>query len=252
MFEQLLSYLESKPEPRSSRLTGVDQDTLAGTTLCVRWGSYLAVLMDGTKPLWSHANDPAVSAITDEEMARINIEVSAAFKSCLDLYRQDGGCTVRSLARRALTYLPVYKTIPRHEDRLSFLAHQETSQMILSHEATERVDRARQTAQKAPYRVIANALTNYAFRNSGKIEDVHAGSYRGSPLDRRRISPQDERGVLRDVNGLMKHAMSACFMLSADRSGRSEVEQALPFVLSWFFPRNWSVTEISRGITLPA
>ena len=85
MFEQLISYLESKSEPRSSRLTGVDQDTLVGTTLCVRWGSYLAVLMDGTKPLWSHANDPAVSAITDEEMARINIEVSAAFERCLDL-----------------------------------------------------------------------------------------------------------------------------------------------------------------------
>jgi len=248
MYEQLIAYLESKPDPMCSNLSGINQDALTATTLCVRWGTYLAVLMDSSKPLWSHANDTAVSAISNGEMARINIEASAALERWLNLYQVDDGRTARSLARRILAYLPVYKTIAREEDGISFLASDQTSQVLLRKEFADQRKRFRVIAQDAPYRVIANTLINYAFRCTTTIEDVHAGKDRGSPLDRRRISLKNERGILREVNARMKHAMSACFMLSADKSGRSKTEQALPFVVSLSYPHNWSVTETSREI----
>jgi hypothetical protein len=44
----------------------------------LRWGSYVAVLADKAKPVWAEAHSPEVSRICDSEMARINIEASAA------------------------------------------------------------------------------------------------------------------------------------------------------------------------------
>lgn len=59
--------------------------------LILRWGSYLAVLLDRSKPVWSETNSGAASRISDEEMARINIEASAAVEEWIDLYRNDRG-----------------------------------------------------------------------------------------------------------------------------------------------------------------
>ena len=51
---------------------------MAAAAVVLRWGSYLAVLLDREKPVWSEALSPSTSCISDEEMARINIEASAA------------------------------------------------------------------------------------------------------------------------------------------------------------------------------
>ena len=56
----------------------VGREGVAATVLVLRWGSYLAVLLDRDKPLWSAVRSQGISRISDEEVARINIEASAA------------------------------------------------------------------------------------------------------------------------------------------------------------------------------
>ncbi len=71
LFDQLRRWL-AEQEPVS-----VDSDHwvlgIGATALCLRWGSYLAVLMDEHKRVDPRASRPGVSLISDEEMRRINI-----------------------------------------------------------------------------------------------------------------------------------------------------------------------------------
>lgn len=71
----------------------------------LRWGSYLAVLLDHDKPIWPEVHSPRTSRISDEEMARINIEASAALAEWIDL--PDGpGWTALRAAREPGRRLP--------------------------------------------------------------------------------------------------------------------------------------------------
>src|SRR5512147_288536 len=77
LFRQLLAYLLEKPDP-AKRPSGsmVGREGVAAAALALRWGSYLSVLLDGDKPLWSEVDARGTSRISDSEMARINIEAS--------------------------------------------------------------------------------------------------------------------------------------------------------------------------------
>ena len=82
----------------------------AVTTTILRWGSYLAVLLDRNKPVWPEVQSTSSSRISDEEMARINIESSAALAEWIDIYRADpGGRQYTQLVDRAVYYLPTTK-----------------------------------------------------------------------------------------------------------------------------------------------
>jgi hypothetical protein len=54
---------------------------VTAAALVLRWGSYLAVLLDRDKPAWSGPRGK-MSRISDGEMARINIEASGG--ACLE------------------------------------------------------------------------------------------------------------------------------------------------------------------------
>jgi hypothetical protein len=56
----------------------VGREGVAAAALILRWGSYLAVLLDHYKPVWPEVGSASTSRISDEEMARINLEASAA------------------------------------------------------------------------------------------------------------------------------------------------------------------------------
>jgi len=94
----------------------LDADTcegVAGAAVVLRWGSYLAVLLDRDKPLWPAAHAKGTSRISDEEMARINIEASAALAEWIDLHRADrGGRRYAQLVDRAVSYLPKRNSRP--------------------------------------------------------------------------------------------------------------------------------------------
>src|SRR2546430_17632811 len=53
LFHQVLAYLQAKPDP-PARLSGtmIGHEGAAAAALVLRWGSYLAVLLDRDKPVW--------------------------------------------------------------------------------------------------------------------------------------------------------------------------------------------------------
>src|SRR5712692_10261859 len=79
LFHQVLAYLRAKPDPpRALSGSMVGREGIAAAALTLRWGSYLAVLLDRKKPVWPEVRSPSTSRISDEDMARITIEASAA------------------------------------------------------------------------------------------------------------------------------------------------------------------------------
>jgi hypothetical protein len=63
MFEQIIAYLESLlPIPGYPGLR-LGEEAIAATAVCLRWGSYLAVLADRDKPLWPQAYRPTMGRI---------------------------------------------------------------------------------------------------------------------------------------------------------------------------------------------
>ncbi|HVI05688.1 MAG TPA: hypothetical protein VM711_06305, partial [Sphingomicrobium sp.] len=111
LFHQVLAYLRAKPDPPKS-LSGsmVGREGVAATAVILRWGSYLAILLDRDKPVWPEVNSASTSRISDDEMARINIEASAALAEWIDIYRTDPrGPQYKQLVDRAVYYLPMPK-----------------------------------------------------------------------------------------------------------------------------------------------
>ena len=109
LFHQVLDYLRAKPDP-PARASGsaIGREGVAAAALVLRWGSYLAVLLDPDKPLWPAARADGVSRISDEEMARINVGASAALAEWIDLVRADGDSRLyTALVDRAVSSLPM-------------------------------------------------------------------------------------------------------------------------------------------------
>jgi hypothetical protein len=108
MYRQALSYLEEATKdmkaPAKSRLH-FGEVAIATVAVCLRWGSYFAVLANHDLPQWTAAFDPEVSCIGDGEMARINIEASAALSDWIDLMQADQQ-RFRKLVRAAVQLLP--------------------------------------------------------------------------------------------------------------------------------------------------
>jgi len=79
LFTQVLAYLRDQPDPPAEhpRRSDVDEGVAAAAAV-LRWGSYLAVLLDGEKPTWPAIRSPGTSRVADAEMARIAIEATAA------------------------------------------------------------------------------------------------------------------------------------------------------------------------------
>jgi hypothetical protein len=76
MFQQIVEYLERKPVPAGGNFRR-DAESRAAVAVCLRWGSYFAVLADPTRPATSDIDDEQTSHIADDEMARLNVELGA-------------------------------------------------------------------------------------------------------------------------------------------------------------------------------
>jgi hypothetical protein len=198
LFHQVLAYLKVKSDPpRRPPGSRVGREGVASAALTVRWGSYLAVLVDHDKPVWPAVRSMGTSRISDEEIARINIEASAALADWIDLYRADpGGRLYTQLVDRAVAYLPMPKrTSKLRVGTFAALADSEMASRLVQVVDAERLARVRADAERYPSRLFANALVNVAWRN-GPVEDIHAGHFRGYPLAQRRMAPAEERGLM--------------------------------------------------------
>jgi len=256
LFHQVLAYLQAKPDPQArSSGSAAGREGVAAAALVLRWGSYLAVLLDRDKPLWSAVRSEGMSRIGDEEMARINIEASAALEEWIDLYRahQDGGLYAQ-LVDRAVHYLPMpRKTSKLEVTAFAALAEPEMAMRVVQAADATRLERVRADAERCPSRILANALVNTAWRN-GPVENIHAGHVQGYPVGQRRVTPAEERALMRFASDGMALGMTVCLQLSMVRPGRPWAEQVLPYGLAsrmLVTPSGWTVTEVSREVRLP-
>jgi len=229
---------------------------VAAAAICLRWGSYLAVLLDHGKPLWSEVRSLKVSRISDEEMARINIEASAAVADWIDLYRCDPtGERYQQLVNRAVAYLPMPKRTSKLKmTEFAVLSTPEMGVRMVDATDASRLSRVRADVELHPSRVLSNALVNCAWRN-GPVEDIHAGEFCGYPLDQRRVSLAEERELMRFAAERLALGMTVCLRFARERPVRPWTEQVLPYGLAEILlvtPSRWTLTESSREVRLPA
>jgi hypothetical protein len=254
MFEQIIAYLESLlPIPGYPGLR-LGEEAIAATAVCLRWGSYLAVLADRDKPLWPQARHPTLGRITDDEMARINVEASAALAQWIDLMRDDYWGHYLQLMWAASRLPMTRKSVRTRRDLPLFqLAQPDTAAELMQAAKSVYRNGGRRVCAEAeahPSRVLANAIINACWRN-GPVEGIHAGGSPPLPLLQRRITPSEERTLVRNTAGHMARAIFAVCALIDEESGRSWAERVLPFNLALRIrPRDWSLDEQTRRVWL--
>jgi hypothetical protein len=254
LFHQVLAYLRAKNNP-PVRLSGsmAGREGVAAAAVVLRWGSYLALLLDRDKPLWAEVDSAGTSRISDAEMARINIESSSGLEEWLVLCRADPRGYMQ-FVDRAVFYLPMPKKSAKLKvTEFGSLADPGMAARLIQATDTTRVARVRGEAERHPTRVFANALVNTAWRN-GPVEDIHAGSFRGCPIDQRRMRPNEERKLMGFASERLALGMAVCQELTMERPRRTWSEQVLAYGLAeWWLvtPRGWSLDETSREVRLP-
>jgi hypothetical protein len=250
LFDQLMDHLgKLPPEPRYTGLR-LAEEAAAATALCLRWGTYLAVLLDREKPLWKGAREEGLSRISDEEMARINIEASAALERWIDLLRA-GGDRSWDLMKKASRLPSVFRSARRDRSvRIFDLTEPEVAAVIARAGGDRKDAMAEVRAHRS--RVLANALVNACWRN-GYVERVHAGRASAYPLLERRLAPSQERILMREVVDRFAQAMFAVWSLIHESSRRSWEERVRPFHLATarlVTPVGWSLREETRAVRL--
>jgi hypothetical protein len=251
LFRQVLDYLRAKPDPPTDCVT-IEVEAAAAAAVALRWGSYFAVLADRCKPLWPQARSPGASRISDSEMARINIEASAALAEWIDLLREEPR-TCAQLAARAAAYVPMPRRKVRPEGvTFAALAMPSIAARLVPATAAATVARARAAAERYPSRVFANALVNTAWRN-GPIEHVHAGICGAYPFDCRRLRVSEERSIVGVAIDRLAVGLDVCHELARERPARAWAEQVLPYGLAdkmLITPVGWTLTESTREVRL--
>ena len=251
MFEQVVQYLETKPVPRGGTYRRADE-ARAATAVCLRWGSYFALLADPSRPDAPDIHNEHVSQIGDDEMARMNIEISAALAWWLTVRGLDEQL-YWDLVHRALAYLPTGpKTVVPLQGGNILLACATAEMATEVHRgwAVDRLDHDLAVAENHGIRAIANAITHLAWRN-GPVEDVHAGVGDGYGLDERRVLPQAEKAIIRQTQSGLYTALKAVDYLKYDQAWPPPAERVLPFLHPLVGPSRWSHTEQSRVVELP-
>jgi hypothetical protein len=195
MFDQILQHLIILSDNITN--TELDFNELAHATVavCLRWGTYFAVLTDNTKPIWSRTENENISMLDDNEMKRINIEASAAIASWLELIQTDE-IKFMKLVKAAQT-LPINTKLLADRSINRFVEAGCSNKLIqLGYELYPQVLQVDnwfrhnfEEVMQNSTRWFANALINKYWRNASCIEDIHSGEWEERPLTLRRITP---------------------------------------------------------------
>lgn len=210
-------------------------------------GSYFAVLTNRDLPQWAAAANPEVSCIGDGEMARINIEASAALSDWLDLMRTDQP-RFRKLVKAAVQLLPF--PIAQLDGSTYYNRFRALSAINSAHgrrylmEAFARefgsqwLERERVRVLVNPTRALANGILNEHWRNGSGIEDVHArGIAPPRPLLQCRLTKAQEARFLQEtaelfVPSIMSEAYRAR-KVGRNRRSRTRLHSSLPPIGRW-------------------
>lgn len=255
LFSQLLSYIDSKPAPPSMPSGSMrSREGVAATAMTLHFGSYLAVLLDPGKPIWPEVHSPTTSRISDGEMARINIESSAALCEWINLYRTLTYDEYQNLVNKVVFYLPMKKKtcIADRSFPLKALSTPKIAADVVRNTEVERLNKVRNDSLRRPGRLLANALIHNAWRNGSTVEDFHAGEPRGYPLDRRRFTGKEEGEIMNSTTPKLAAGMDICLYLKMEQPPRHWTEQELPFGLCPLLspPNDWTLTESSCEVKL--
>ena len=247
----MVEYLETNPVPPDGYVRPADE-ARAAVAVCLRWGSYFAALADASRQFSPNIHDETASQIDDDEMARMNIEISAAIQWWLTLKGSDAQ-RYTQLLQRALRYLPLGgKTVTRSPegDVLTQCATAAMATAVRRAWPAEQLGQDLRLAETHGLRVIANTITLLSWRN-GPIEHVHAGHSFGRALDDRRILPRQEKAIIRHTQNGLCAALRALEHLAFEGAWPPLAERVLPFMRPFCHPRSWSYTEQSRVVQLP-
>jgi hypothetical protein len=245
LFDQLCAWLDQCPWPT----VGFNHWVLGigATALCLRWGTYLAVLMDETKPIDPRARQPAANMISDEEMRRINIEASSNLACLLQLRHQDEDAFFDRL-RRAYEWLPMpQKQVKRNWEPLqtilgTLVGINQARDITLSESA--------ETAVSHAYRTLANAIIHFAYRN-GPIENSHAGREPAYSLNHRRFTDNQARQIIRFTAERLSPFVSAIPLWQEGLGDMPPWPERVAMLPAWRqYPHGWSFTELSSWIRL--
>lgn len=259
LFRQVFEFLKGKPDPpRLPAGSVIGCEGVAAAALTLRWGSYLAVLVDRDKPIWPIARyrNAQTTRIADQEMARINIETSAAMAEWVDFYREHSGMGLYTrIVQRAIAYLPMPKRSSKREAvHFAALSDPGVAARVIENANPEHREMAVADAKQYPSRIFSNALVNVAWRN-GPAENIHAGKYGGFPIDQRRVTPAEESELMRFASDRMATGMTALLHFTSEGRKRTWSEQVLPYGLAWLLlitPEAWTLTESSKEVRLRA
>ena len=241
LFDQLCTWLDQRPLPT----VGFNYWVLSigATALCLRWGTYLAVLMDRTKPIDPRAKQLTTSMISQDEMRRINIEASSNLARLLRLWHQDENAYFDRL-RSAYEWLPmpqrrVKRNLEPLETVLGFLMH-----------ARELLPANELTGVSHPYRTLANTIINLTYRN-GHVEDIHAGRGTIFSLNHRRFTDRQARQVIRHTAESISPFVSDFPLWDNHIPRLSPWPARLDSLLLYrWYPNDWSLTKTSSNIQL--
>jgi hypothetical protein len=264
MYLQVLSYVEEttrdeKVPPKSQLHFG--EVAIATVAICLRWGSYFAVLANRDLPQWVAAYDPEVSCISDGEMARINIEASAALSDWIDLMRADQR-RFRKLVKAAVQLLPFPiaqldgSTYSNRFRAFSAINSAHGRRYLMETFArdfgSQWLEREKARVLVHPTRALANGILNEHWRNGSGIEDVHAGGIAPPrPLTQRRLTRAQETLLMQETAELFVPTMRALYNVVSKPSEESWPEKALPYAIAFKPPMDWSLDEQTREIALP-
>lgn len=197
MFDQLLDWLGDRPCKQYYGAHGYVVG-IGATALCLRYGTWLAALMDDSKPVDPRAKDGRSSMISDGEMMRINIEASANLARLLEMIHADDD-KARDICWRAYEHLPMPQRKVRQNRIVVALI---LSSMMVYHRMARGEPEWRQleiSALQYPFRAVANTILHIAYRNRHAIENVHAGRWSGYDLEKRRFTRNQSSEILRSV-----------------------------------------------------
>src|SRR2546430_2515054 len=263
MYRQALSHLEEatkdrKAPPKSQLHFG--EVAIATVAVCLRWGSYFAVLAKHDLPQWTAAYDPEVSCIGDGEMARINIEASAALSGWIDLMRADQQ-HFRKLVKAAVQLLPFpitqldgstyYNRFRAFSTINSVNGRRYLMEAFARDFGSEWLEREKARLIVNPTRALANGILNEHWRNGSGIEDIHAGSVAPTrPLMQCRLTKAQEALLMQETAELFVPTLRALYHVVSKPSEETWPEQALPYAIAFKPPADWSLDEQTRAIAL--
>jgi hypothetical protein len=204
MLRQLFGHLKSTMAAQRRTLSP-DDEGRALALLCVRWGSYFAVLADQTKPLMPESTDPdprRFSRVANDEMHRMNVEISANLCALMTL-RMVNPVEYAALLSAALQYLPAgFGTTPSNLPE----AHSVIS-LTLDPEWPGPVPPL-DVPPESRVRAVANGLTIFGWRN-GEIENIHAGHGCAYPVGECRITAAESHAILVQAAAQFSHVARA-------------------------------------------